>query len=125
MKKELKQKWVEALRSGKYEQGKGVLRTFTDRFCCLGVLCDVLDQSVWGDVQTVETNINGCETEIVARIYGDEDSDGESSSTSLPVNLRERIGLHVADVSTLIAMNDGGDPFEVIAKHIEVNVEAE
>lgn len=123
MNKELKQQWIEALRSGKYKQGKGVLRTFSDHFCCLGVLCDVLDDSKWRDVQTVETNINGHETEVVARIYGE--GEGESSSTSLPVNLRERAGLHVADISTLIAMNDGGDGFDLIAKHIEVNVETE
>lgn len=34
-------KWVEALRSGKYEQGEYQLRTEDDKFCCLGVLCEV------------------------------------------------------------------------------------
>ena len=33
-------RWVEALRSGKYKQGAGQLRT-GDSFCCLGVLCDL------------------------------------------------------------------------------------
>lgn len=32
--------WVEALRSGKYKQGKGCLR-YGDNYCCLGVLCEV------------------------------------------------------------------------------------
>ena len=36
----LKKKWVAALRSGKYKQGKEVLRD-GDRYCCLGVLCEV------------------------------------------------------------------------------------
>lgn len=40
-------KWVEALRSGKYEQGAGALRR-TDsgeaRYCCLGVLCLVYQE---------------------------------------------------------------------------------
>ena len=39
-------KWLEALRSGQYQQGKGAMQTVTrdgtSRFCCLGVLCDVL-----------------------------------------------------------------------------------
>lgn len=42
----LKDKWVTALRSGKYEQGSGRLRN-GDKFCCLGVLCDVIDPTGW------------------------------------------------------------------------------
>ena len=38
-------KWVDALRSGKYEQGNDLLRSIDDEFCCLGVLCDVLGMS--------------------------------------------------------------------------------
>lgn len=32
-----KQKWIKDLRSGKFQQGRGALRTFDDRYCCLGV----------------------------------------------------------------------------------------
>jgi len=42
----LKQKWVRALRSGKYKQASGQLKT-EDGFCCLGVLCDVYDSTNW------------------------------------------------------------------------------
>jgi hypothetical protein len=38
---ELKAKWIEALRSGAYRQGRGQLK-FGDRYCCLGVLCKVM-----------------------------------------------------------------------------------
>lgn len=34
-------KWVEALRSGKYEQGKYDLR-YDNKFCVLGVACDLM-----------------------------------------------------------------------------------
>ena len=35
-------KWVAALRSGRYAQGRSVLRRVgTDEFCCLGVACDL------------------------------------------------------------------------------------
>jgi hypothetical protein len=34
--------WVEALRSGQYEQGKGNLNK-NGKFCCLGVLCELLE----------------------------------------------------------------------------------
>lgn len=38
---ELKAKWLEALRSGKYEQGRGSL-CYDGKHCCLGVLQDVV-----------------------------------------------------------------------------------
>lgn len=41
---EIKTKWLEALRSGEYEQGKGYLH-YEDQgeqhYCCLGVLCEI------------------------------------------------------------------------------------
>lgn len=41
MNPEIKKRWVAALRSGEYEQGSEVLRTLDNKFCCLGVLCDL------------------------------------------------------------------------------------
>ena len=40
MKPEIKQKWINALRSGEYEQGRKSLRD-RNKYCCLGVLCDL------------------------------------------------------------------------------------
>lgn len=34
-------KWLNALESGEYQQGRGKLRTKDNKFCCLGVLCDL------------------------------------------------------------------------------------
>lgn len=42
-------KWIEALESGKYGQGTGLLRSQGDRFCCLGVACDIAGPSVGGE----------------------------------------------------------------------------
>ncbi len=36
-----RQKWTAALRSGDYPQGKHTLKTVADRYCCLGVACDL------------------------------------------------------------------------------------
>ena len=41
MRQEIKDLWIEALESGKYEKGKGTLRGADDSYCCLGVLCDI------------------------------------------------------------------------------------
>jgi hypothetical protein len=43
MNPEVKQKWIDALRSDKYEQGSEKLRSVTG-YCCLGVLCDLYSQ---------------------------------------------------------------------------------
>lgn len=40
MRRDIKEKWVAELRSGKYKQGTGYLRR-NDEFCCLGVLCEL------------------------------------------------------------------------------------
>lgn len=49
--KELKRKWVAALRCGLYKQVTGVLQDGVGGYCCLGVLCDIEDGVVfWGDL---------------------------------------------------------------------------
>ena len=47
MKKSVKNKWIEALKSGKYKRGQEALKTSKGTFCCLGVLCDILGQGEW------------------------------------------------------------------------------
>ena len=41
MKRCFRQPWLDALRSGKFEQGEGKLRTKENKYCCLGVLYEV------------------------------------------------------------------------------------
>jgi len=41
----IKQKWLEALRSGKYKQGRLALKTTDEKYCCLGVLCEVVAET--------------------------------------------------------------------------------
>ncbi len=41
MNPEIKQKWIERLRSGKYQQGVGTLKCDRDKYCCLGILCEM------------------------------------------------------------------------------------
>lgn len=48
MKLSIAEKWVKALRSGKYKQGKQSLKTKSERgvvrHCCLGVLCELYNK---------------------------------------------------------------------------------
>lgn len=41
----IKAKWVAALRSKQYTQGKNTLRSEDNKFCCLGVLCNLHAQA--------------------------------------------------------------------------------
>jgi hypothetical protein len=43
MKKEIADKWIEALRSGEYKQGTGTLQNKCG-YCCLGVLCKLAER---------------------------------------------------------------------------------
>lgn len=44
MNPEVKAKWIAALRSGQYQQGAGRLRSGGNKFCCMGVLCDLAEK---------------------------------------------------------------------------------
>lgn len=44
MNKEAKQKWIDALRSGRYMQGKSCLKGLDGNYCCLGVLVMVFEE---------------------------------------------------------------------------------
>lgn len=43
---EVKKLWVEALLSGNYKQGMGIMRSKDNFFCIFGVLCDVFIKNV-------------------------------------------------------------------------------
>jgi len=45
--------WVDALRSGQYEQTQERLR-HADAFCCLGVLCETVDPNAWSETRQYE-----------------------------------------------------------------------
>jgi hypothetical protein len=67
MNPEIKAKWVAALRSEEYKQGKKVLNNGVGNFCCLGVLCDLYakENSVqWTDV------LGGHEEETLQEFLG-------------------------------------------------------
>ena len=55
MNPDVKKKWVEALRSGEYDQTTGWLTNeYGTKFCCLGVLCDLYARETKGKAGFVE-----------------------------------------------------------------------
>lgn len=105
---QLKAKWVEALRSGKYEQAQRCLREAPygkepERFCCLGVLATI-QNAEWQDETPL---LNGY------RISHDEGAWLEERAAG---------GLSLHSQKELARMNDSDVPFERIADHIEKNL---
>lgn len=55
MKEDIKAEWKKNLRSGKFAQGQGQLRSWDENnqrwvYCCLGVLCEMSGLGEWVDV---------------------------------------------------------------------------
>jgi hypothetical protein len=111
MNPQIKQKWVDALRSGDYQQTKGRLRK-EDKFCCLGVLCDL-----YGKEHNVEWDL-----------VEDEDHNYymfQNHPATLPLPVVEWAGVGSPNPSiggisfTLVEFNDNGSTFIEIADLIE------
>lgn len=105
MNQELKTRWVAALRSGEYQQGRAVLRQ-NSQFCCLGVLCDLVDNTRWRRTDA---------SEIVYTYAIDE----YPHTAMPPAEVYAAAGLSDDDGSTLADANDNGKSFEFIADYIE------
>lgn len=97
---DVKQRWIEALRSGKYEQGQGRLRD-GDRYCCLGVLCEIEGLVYDGEVYYWE---------------------GKGTDALVPYGFGRNINLDTDIEEQLAKMNDSGKPFSEIADFIEENL---
>lgn len=111
---ELKQRWLEALKSGKYAKGKHLLkatrRDGTECFCCLGVL---------GVVAKEELEQAG----ISVKLHGPDGYmriDGEEST--LLKQARKTLGLYDHSVISLINMNDRTSGFNSVIEYIEERV---
>ena len=106
MDKNIKKDWVNALRSGRYEQGRGSLCN-DHRFCCLGVLYEVLIKEGHFSIERT------CRGTLV--MY-----DG---NISYPYNLINCNIIRESDVDKLVIMNDSkGFSFKEIADWIEENL---
>lgn len=105
-----KEKWLEALRSGKYKQTKGRLRRVDNTYCCLGVLCDLLEKDrkiIW------KKNYE---------FYEAQDESNAQTPNSIPYSIRNEIEIDSNQQHQLIVMNDSGESFDTIADYIEKNL---
>ena len=107
MNEQVKEKWLNALRSGDYKQTKSCLHK-GDGFCCLGVLCDL-----YGKEHNVEWKL------VDAGIY----YEFQDKKAILPLSVIEWAGVEDDNPeiceTPLSRLNDNGSTFNEIADLIE------
>jgi hypothetical protein len=132
---EIKTRWLEALRSGHYRQGKHKLRKpghratpFASRrdpeFCCLGVLCELAVEA--GVVERKLANV-GTDVDKVYWYHDPGSPTVDRSSSTLPLVVRDWAGLADCDPPVvghkLSYWNDVGEwKFNSIADLIEAHL---
>lgn len=124
MRHEIRERWVEALRSGRYKKAMrrlGSRESGVEEQCALGVLCElaVLD----GVIVRHEIGIDDY-TPVTIFAYGD-------STENLPVEVMDWAGLDAVDphvinqdgnISAITELNDGcGLEFDAIAKLVDAD----
>ena len=132
MNTQIKEKWVNALLSGEYNQGTGKLRS-PNGYCCLGVLCDLYDKE-----NNVEWEYKGYEEDNCVHNPTDYWT-LDSASEFLPLSVKQWAELdsvipqikviEIDDeeesweyVENLSELNDSGTSFSEIAELIQENL---
>jgi hypothetical protein len=109
---ELRREWLDALRSGNYQQCQRQLR-HNDGYCCLGVLCDISEMGSWKNPD------NDKEFEFAY-------ADGLTESAILPKPIRELVGISDTLQHSLICKNDNNEAdFNTIANFLEKHFNTE
>lgn len=123
--KERRAKLVTALRSGDYKQGQRKLRSYENKFCCLGVACDLYDSTKWEKIQSVEYNLPDDElasagyrfnkafdtstslmTVDTMKYYGFNDPGGDFLIEALSDKLKKKLHLHLPGHSHFLDDDD-------------------
>lgn len=108
-----KRRWLEALRSREYMQGRGCL-VERGRYCCLGVGCQVLDPMGF--------RFDGPRDEDT---LGDGLSARTGSFTFWPHAYSAALSRHHPALWEAVSMNDRGRSFAEIADYLEQHLETE
>lgn len=122
MLKNLKRKWIKALRSGEYDQDTGVLCSADGkRFCCLGVLADI--QGARWEEQIKDTGFGFSYGKSLVLIpVPKEKSKPQKDQDELVLASQLRNGLSKAQQNELAHLNDNNWTFDQIADWIEEHV---
>ena len=105
--------WLQALESGRYKQGKDVLKTITGKYCCLGVACEIANE--YG-VRKIE--IKESVDQLLPRTLSRFLNMSDEGSFQCPVTHRG------VEYSSLTGLNDLGVTFKTIARIIREQIKA-
>jgi hypothetical protein len=124
MNKDVAMKWVQALRSGKYQQGKARLRDGLGQYCCLGVLAEIQGFFDKGLCDPAAPALSSKARDLVGLSYGLGDL-GHFADKPERIAWPDSIQNTAARTQPSLAhLNDyGGCSFEQIADFIELNYE--
>lgn len=123
MNPEIKTKWVAALKSGEYVKGTSFLKTIDEKFCCLGVLCDLYAKE--HGIDAWEKNGEISYQFRVKNSEGEGDSE-EIKTLPFPVQIWSgvsKLGSYPNEepYGCLTRDNDSGKSFTEIAETIQTN----
>jgi len=107
----LQKKWIKALRSGKYKQGRNYLRTNKNEFCCFGVLCDISEDNA-------EWRFRPQHSAYSIVIEYPTQKLNFASMSMPPLELTKEVGLKPSEVNQIVKMNDSGASFEGISNKL-------
>lgn len=109
----IKRLWIEALRSGKYRQGRGFLHSLNEEYCCLGVLCALAEE-------------RGVSKRSDAIVLGGSVYAYDGRNSTLPSAVRQWAGLDrenpLAGVTLIYANDTLREDFNQIADRIEAHL---
>jgi hypothetical protein len=106
--KEAKEMWIDALRSGKYTQGKSCLKGVDGNYCCLGVLVEVFE-NYYG--LKFNRQINSCKSAMEFGSFGSVAAPPElviawinllPKHQTLLMNLNDKHGCNFAGIADLL-----------------------
>jgi hypothetical protein len=128
MNKRVKRMWINRLISGKYKQGDGVLCEVNpdpnkpDKFCCLGVLCDLAVEKGIIAPPTIavgSANYDGDDRLLPKSVQKWAGLDG--SDPALRLDDKDTVKYNVSryGLTGLAELNDSGVKFKTIARLIE------
>ena len=117
---ELKQRWIDALKSGKYPKTKGALcrpipgeenkEPVAAGFCCLGVLADISGLGQWED---------GADKRY--RSFRETLTKKEEVGY-LPTGMSSRLGFNYRQMQEIAELNDQSDTFDPVIALIEAKL---
>lgn len=110
------EEWIDALRSNAYVQGSGMLRSLSNEYCVLGVLCDIVNDRAW----KLEDSMGEADTDYVWRHAGKIHLPDGDIVMLLADEFKMSFLQAESFCKELMKANDSGERFSDIADWIEL-----